>query len=313
MPITIDQFNNLSKQAHSSVEKGAMLAAVRLRKLKATRTGALDNYCITADVLKAAIQEDKRNGLIPFILIATVGTTSTCGVDPVDELAGICNEENMWIHVDSAYAGSFLLCPEYRYLVKRLDLVDSFNTNVHKALQINFDCSPMWFKNAQQAVKYFDVEPLYLKHEHQSRSVDYRHLQIALGRRFRSLKIWFVLRNIGIGRLQQQLRKMNELAEYFAELVTKDELLELFVPQHLGLVCFRIKKSTNEMNERLNEMLNEDRRVHVVPSSVDNTYFLRVAICSQLTTRQHVHFAYTIIHTFVTQILNADSVEATSK
>ncbi|VDM45971.1 unnamed protein product [Toxocara canis] len=237
-----------SDQAHSSVDKGAMLAAVRLRKLKATQGGPLNNYRVTADILRAAIQEDKKNGLIPFIFVATVGTTSTCGVDPVDELAPICNSEGIWVHVDSAYAGSFLLCPEYRYLGKGLEWVDSFNTNVHKSLHINFDCSPMWFKDAREAVKYFDVEPLYLKHEHQANSLDYRHLQIALGRRFRSLKIWFVMRNLGNEQLRQHLRKMNELAEYFAELVSKDELLELFVPRHLGLVCFRIKVISSGKN-----------------------------------------------------------------
>lgn len=293
-----------SDQAHSSVDKGAMLAAVRLRKLKAVRGGPLENYQVTADALRAAIKEDKKNGLIPFIFIATIGTTPTCGIDPIDELAPICNSEGIWIHVDAAYAGSFLICPEYRYLGRGLELVDSFNTNVHKSLQINFDCSPMWFKDAHEAVKYFDVEPLYLKHEHQSNCLDYRHLQIALGRRFRSLKIWFVLRNIGIERLQQYLRKMNELAEYFAELVTKDELLELFVRRHLGLVCFRIKNATNEINERLNAALNEDRKIHVVPSSVHGVYFLRFAICSQRTTHEDVRYAHSVIHEFAADILN---------
>lgn len=199
-----------SDQAHSSAEKGVMLAAVRLRKLKTVRDGPTGNFHVTTQVLEAAIERDRRNGLVPFIFIMTLGTTSTCGVDPVDKLGPICQRENIWIHVDSAYAGSFLICPEYRDLSRGFEYVDSFSMNTHKTLQINFDCSPMWFRNGQQILKYFEVNPLYLKHN-QISAFDYRHLQIALGRRFRSLKIWFVLRNMGVIGLQKFLRKVSFL------------------------------------------------------------------------------------------------------
>ncbi|MCP9261082.1 hypothetical protein DINM_004119 [Dirofilaria immitis] len=165
--------DQVTLQAHSSVEKGTMLAALSLRKLKTTRGGPLDNFSVTAKVLEEAILIDRKNGLVPVIFIMTLGTTSTCGVDPVDELGPICQRENIWIHVDSAYAGAFLLCPEYRYLSSGFEFVDSFNVNAHKALPINFDCSPMWFRNGRQIMKYFEVNALYLKHD-QTCATDYR-------------------------------------------------------------------------------------------------------------------------------------------
>ncbi|MCP9261089.1 Dopa decarboxylase [Dirofilaria immitis] len=131
-----------------------------------------------------------------------------------------------------------------------------------------------------------------------------RHLQIALGRRFRSLKIWFVLRNIGISGLQEHLRKMVELAKNFEALIQKDSLFELFVPRTWGMVCFRIKDSTNAMNEELNRRINEDRRIHIVASAVHGIYFLRLAVCSTLTTREDINEAYAIIHNFAEDVLN---------
>ncbi|KAI1729744.1 pyridoxal-dependent decarboxylase conserved domain-containing protein [Ditylenchus destructor] len=181
-------------------------------------------------------------------------------------------------------SGSFLLCEEFRYLAENLDLIDSFNFNPHKAMMINFDCSPMWFKDAAEAINYFNVDPVYLKHEHQAVASDYRHLQVALGRRFRSLKIWFVLRSMG----------QVKLAVYFAELIQQDERFELFVPQHLGLVCFRIK-GDNALNERLCTAINEDGRIHIVAAQSHEVYFLRFAVCSQKTTMKNVENAYQTI------------------
>ena len=163
-----------SEQAHSSVHKGMMLAGVKMRKLKTVVGGKLNNHYVESSVLEAAIQEDRARGLIPFIYVATVGTTNTCGSDDLKTIGPICNREKIWLHVDSAYAGSFALCPELRYLLDGIELVDSFNFNVHKALQINFDCSPMWFKDAKEATIYFNVDAEYLKHEYQAVTADYR-------------------------------------------------------------------------------------------------------------------------------------------
>ncbi|VDD94935.1 unnamed protein product [Enterobius vermicularis] len=291
-----------SDQAHSSVEKAAMLNGVKLRKLRSQRGGQYDNFHVAAETLDAAIKEDRRNNLIPFIFILTVGTTSTCGIDSIDELAPICCREGIWVHVDSAYAGSFMICPEYRDLCKGLEFVDSFNTNVHKSLMINFDCSPMWFKNAAEAVKYFKVDPPYLKHEHQKAAMDYRHLQIALGRRFRSLKVWFVLRNIGVQQLQNYQQKKTAVTLFINKLIATDPLFELFVPRQLALVCFRLKSSNNEINEHLYQQINSDRQIHLTSSNVNGIYFLRFAVCSPKTTEENVKYAYSIIRAIALKI-----------
>ncbi|TKR78313.1 hypothetical protein L596_019137 [Steinernema carpocapsae] len=152
----------------------------------------------------------------------------------------------------------------------------------------------MWFKDATEAVSYFDVDPVYLKHEHQKKAADLRHLQIALGRRFRSLKIWFVMRALGIEHIQKHLRIMEQRAKEFSEIISKDDKFEITVPQHLGLVCFRLKAS-NEVNEKLTAAINEDRRIHLVPSTAHGAFFLRLAVCNSETTSEDIHFAYNVI------------------
>lgn len=283
-----------SDQAHSSVEKGAMLSAVRLRKLKATR-GFLGNYGVTKETLQTAIKEDRARGYIPFMFLATVGTTCSCGVDQIDELGPVCVEEGLYLHVDAAYAGTFALCDEFKYLTRGMELVDSYNFNLHKAGMVNFDCSPMWFKNGTNISRYFNVDALYLAHEYQSTASDYRHLQVALGRRFRSLKIWFVLRNMGADKIRDYLRRTELLAAEFSKLILENGKFEHFVPQHLGLTCFRLKNSTNADNEKLCNAINDDRRIHLVPSTVHGTYFLRMVVCSQLTTLDDVIYARDVI------------------
>ncbi|KAK6043416.1 pyridoxal-dependent decarboxylase domain protein [Cooperia oncophora] len=149
-----------SDQAHSSVDKGIMLCGVKMRKLRSTIDPQLENYTVTKETLETAIKEDRARGLIPFIMIATIGTTSSCGMDRLDDLGPVCNREHIYLHVDAAYAGSFLICPEFRYLSKGMEYVDSYNFNAHKAMLMNFDCSPMWFKDGVTATKYFNVDPL---------------------------------------------------------------------------------------------------------------------------------------------------------
>ncbi|KAI6177380.1 hypothetical protein M3Y97_00900700 [Aphelenchoides bicaudatus] len=283
-----------SDQAHCSVAKAIMLAGVKMRKIPTTTENESKNYCIDAKALKEAIKEDRSNGLVPFILVATMGTTSTCAVDDLTQVGPICQEEKIWLHVDAAYAGGFLLCPEFRTMSKGIEYTDSFNFNTHKGMMVNFDCSPIWFKNATESVRYFNVDAEYLKHEHQTTAMDYRHLQIALGRRFRSIKIWFVMRALGLDRIRAYQRKQVKLANMFADFIRMDEHFELVVPPNLGLVCFRLKGDNNLTNELLNR-INTDNRIHLVPGKVNDTFYLRLAICSQKTDESHIRFAYDVI------------------
>ncbi|XP_063223034.1 aromatic-L-amino-acid decarboxylase-like isoform X2 [Bacillus rossius redtenbacheri] len=265
-----------SEQAHSSVERAGLLGGVQFRLLPAD-----DRFRLRGDSLEKAIREDKKAGLIPFYVVATLGTTSTCSFDALDELGPVCQQERVWLHVDAAYAGSAFICPEFRHLMAGVELADSFNFNPHKWMLVNFDCSAMWLKDPNDVVNAFNVDPLYLKHDQQGAAPDYRHWQIPLGRRFRSLKLWFVLRLYGVQGLQSHIRKQVDLAKQFEDLVRSDDRFEIVGEVIMGLVCFRLKGS-NERSERLLKSINGHGVIHLVPSKVRDVYFLRLAVCSLL-------------------------------
>ena len=199
-------------------------------------------------------------------MVATLGTTNSCAFDALDELGDVCQEEGMWLHVDAAYAGSAFICPEYRHLMKGIEKVDSFNFNPHKWLLVNFDCSAMWLKDPSYMINAFKIDPVYLMHHQQVAAPEYRvgsstattsnlmsdvgsvsfqHWHIPMGRRFRALKLWFVLRIYGVKKLQEHIRKHVTLAKQFEGLVKSDSRFELVCPATLGLVCFRLKVLIN--------------------------------------------------------------------
>lgn len=179
-----------------------------MRKLEAD-----EKHQLRGETLEAAIQEDLAAGLIPFYAVAALGTTNSCAFDKLIEVGPVCNRYNVWIHVDAAYAGAAFICPEFRYLMEGVEFVDSFNFSPHKWLLVNFDCSAMWLKNPFWVVNAFNVDPLYLKHDQQETAPDYRHWQIPMGRRFRALKLWFVLRLYGVKNLQ--VRNLNKISSVF--------------------------------------------------------------------------------------------------
>ncbi|XP_054713370.1 aromatic-L-amino-acid decarboxylase-like [Uloborus diversus] len=275
-----------SDQSHSSVERAALLGAVRMRLLPTD-----ENLSLRGDTLAKAIKEDKDKGDIPFIVVATLGTTSTCAFDNLKEIGTVCSKEDIWLHIDAAYAGSSFICPEFRPLLDGVELADSFNFNPHKWLLVGFDCSTMWVKNRLDITEAFSVNPTYLKHEKEGQIPDYRHWQIPLGRRFRSLKMWFVFRMYGIRKLQEHIRKHVALAKEFERLVCGDARFEVVEPVLLGLVCFRLK-GPNHLNEELNRRVNERRRIHITPTRVRDRYILRFAICSRVTTSEDITFAW---------------------
>ncbi|KAK5985783.1 hypothetical protein GCK32_008079 [Trichostrongylus colubriformis] len=199
-------------------------------------------------------------------MLATLGTTATCAVDSLDELGPICNREFIYMHVDAAYAGSFLVCPEFRYISKGVEYADSFNFNGQKEFLATF-FSPMWFKDGVTAAKYFNIGREVSEEWEETPIIS--HLRVASGRRSYALRAYFVMRSLGYGYIQNTLRKHVRLAALFARLVTEDDDFELFVPQHLGLVSFRIK-------------------------NVHGVYFLRFAICSPFTNEEDVKFAFNV-------------------
>lgn len=263
-----------------------MLGGVKLRSLKADGMNRL-----RGETVEAAIREDLAAGLIPFYIVATLGTTSSCAFDCLDEIGPVGNRHNVWVHVDAAYAGSAFICPEYRYLMKGIETADSFNFNPHKWMLVNFDCSAMWLKDPRWVVDAFNVDPLYLKHDMQGSAPDYRHWQIPLGRRFRALKLWFVLRLYGIENLQAHIRRHCGFAKKFEALCRADDRFEIVGDVTMGLVCFRLKGS-NELNDTLLKRINGRGKIHMVPSKINEVFFLRMAVCSRFTVSEDMDFTW---------------------
>lgn len=275
-----------SAQAHSSVERAGLLGGIKLRSLKADK-----NNQLRGEELEATIKEDLDAGLIPFFCVATLGTTNSCAFDRLDEIGPVCNRYDVWAHVDAAYAGSAFICPEYRHLMKGVETADSFNFNPHKWMLVNFDCSAMWLKDPTWVVNAFNVDPLYLKHDQQGAAPDYRHWQIPLGRRFRALKLWFVLRLYGIENLQTHIRRQIGYAKEFETFCLNDSRFEVVEEVLMGLVCFRLKGS-NELNEILLRNINGRGKIHMVPSKINDVYFLRMAVCSRYTTSDDMAYSW---------------------
>ncbi|KAL1496931.1 hypothetical protein ABEB36_007981 [Hypothenemus hampei] len=270
-----------SDQSNSSVEKSGLLGSMKMRLLPTNKEGQL-----TGATLQEAIKRDKEAGLIPCYVVANLGTTPTCAFDNLEELGPVCNREDVWLHVDAAYAGTAFVCPEYRYLMKGVEMSDSFNVNLHKWMLVNFDCSAMWIKNAKYLVEAFNVERIYLKDQHKGLAPEYRHWQISLGRRFRALKVWFVLRIYGVEGVRKHVRHQIALAQYFAELVAKDQRFEC-CSCSMGLVTFRLK-GENSLTETLLNRLTEEKKFFLIAGHFNNTYVIRYAICSRLTEKEDV-------------------------
>ncbi|XP_050689746.1 aromatic-L-amino-acid decarboxylase-like [Eriocheir sinensis] len=276
-----------SDQAHSSVERACMLGGVEVRKVDSD-----EDFAMRGPALRKRVLEDLKNKMVPFLVVSTMGATPACSFDNLREIGEVAKEFDLWNHVDAAYAGSALICEEFRGLSDGIELANSFNFNPHKWFLINFDCSAMWFKDAREVVDAFNVDPLYLKHEHQGAVPDYRHWQIPLGRRFRSLKLWFVMRLYGKEGLQAHIRKQVSLAHRFEDRVKSDQRFEIILPVTLGLVCFRLKGQSNEVNEELYKKINNGGVIHLVPSKIRDVYFLRLAVCSRQTEEKDIDLAW---------------------
>lgn len=279
------------------MERAGLLGGVKLRSLPADK-----NNSLRGATLEAAIKEDLAAGLIPFYAVATLGTTNSCAFDKLDEIGPVGNANDVWVHVDAAYAGSAFICPEYRYLMKGIETADSFNFNPHKWMLVNFDCSAMWLKDPTWVVNAFNVDPLYLKHDMQGSAPDYRHWQIPLGRRFRALKLWFVLRLYGVENLQEHIRRHCGFAKQFEGLCKKDERFEIVGEVAMGLVCFRLK-GANEPSEQLLKRINGRGKIHLVPSKINDVYFLRMAVCSRFTVAEDIDLSWKEVAEAATEML----------
>jgi aromatic-L-amino-acid decarboxylase len=281
-----------SEQAHSSIDKDARIAAIpHLRTIPVD-----DAFAMRPDALAAAIAADVTAGRRPFFVAATVGTTSSCAVDPVRTIADIASAHRMWVHVDAAYAGSAAVCPEHRHLLDGVERADSFVFNPHKWLLTTFDCSAFFVADRGPLVAALSIVPEYLRNQasESGEVVDYRDWQVPLGRRFRALKLWFVLRSYGAEGLRRHIRHHVALAGDLAEAIDADAGWELAAPPRLGLVCFRAVGGDDDeaLNQRVLDDCNASGRLFLTHTRLDGRLTLRMAIGSPHTRASHVDAAW---------------------
>ena len=276
-----------SMEAHSSIEKAVKIAGIGSKNIRLIEVD--DDFAMNPLKLRKSIEKDIIDGKIPAFVCATLGTTSSTAIDPLNDIGKICNEFGIWLHVDAAMAGSASICPEYRFINEGIEYADSYCFNPHKFLLTNFDCSCLYVSDRKALIKSLTINPEYLKTEvSKSETVfDFRDWQIPLGRRFRSLKLWSVIRYYGINGIQQHIRGHIESAKMLSELIMKDERFEIMAPTILNLVCFRYKNS-DEFNKALLEKLNTSGKLYLVQTKLNKKYTLRFSIGQTNTTREHI-------------------------
>ena len=283
-----------SSQAHSSIEKAVKIAGIGKHNL---RSIAVDNeFAMRPSELRRAIEQDITDGLTPAFVCATVGTTSSTALDSLTQIGSICSEFGIWLHVDAAMAGSAAICPEYRFIHKGMEFANSYCFNPHKFLLTNFDCSCFYVSDRDALIDSLSITPEYLKNKaSESNSVfDYRDWQIPLGRRFRSLKLWSVIRHYGIKGMQAHIRQHIESAKALTEEINKDDRFELMAPTVINLVCFRYKGS-DKFNEALVQRLNNSGKLYLIHTKLNNKYTIRFSIGQTKTTWDHVIKAWGLI------------------
>jgi aromatic-L-amino-acid decarboxylase len=284
-----------STQAHSSVEKGMRVAGFTVDQLRLIDVD--DEFALRPDALLAAMTADADDGLVPFLVVATVGTTSSLAIDPVAAIADAAATHKAWVHVDAAMAGSAAVVPELRPLVNGgLDRVDSWCFDPHKWLFTNFDCDVFYVADRAPLIRSLSVLPEYLRNAASEAGavIDYRDWHVPLGRRFRALKLWFVLRHYGAEGLRDHIAEHVALARWFADKVDHDARFERMAPADLSLVCFT-HRDGDERTEQLLRAINATGRAFVTHTRLDDRYTIRVSIGQTTTERRHVEALWDLI------------------
>jgi aromatic-L-amino-acid decarboxylase len=280
-----------STQTHSSLEKAAMISGIGVENIRQIEVD--ENFAMRPEALARQIEADQRAGLLPCFVCATVGTTSTNAMDPVAQIASICRQHNLWLHVDAAMSGTAMLCPEFRPLIDGVELADSFNFNPHKWMFTTFDCSCFWVADRKALIQTLSILPEYLRNQASESGavIDYRDWHIQLGRRFRSLKLWFVIRHYGVEGLQFHIREHVKLAQQFASWAKADARFELAAPAPLNLVCFR-HKGGDAANQSIMDNLNRSGDLFLTHTKLNGKMTLRLCVGQTNTQQRHVENAW---------------------
>jgi aromatic-L-amino-acid decarboxylase len=288
-----------SAEAHSSVDKAVKLAGYGLARLRRIDTDR--DFALRPELLERALVDDTAAGIRPACVIASVGTTSSTAIDPVPAIAEICARHGVWLHVDAAYAGPAAIVPELRWLFAGVARADSVVLNPHKWLLTNFDCTAYYVRDPAALLGAFQASPEYLRTAYDPEVVNFRDWGIQLGRRFRALKLWFVLRSYGVEGLQALIRRHVALARELEGWIRQDPGFEVMAPVPLGLVCFRYRPEglsdaeVDDLNRRLLERVNASRRVFLTHTRLGGRYAIRLVVGQRTTERRHVEEAWGLL------------------
>ncbi len=288
-----------STEAHSSIEKAVKIAGLGSENLRLISTDG--SFAMQHELLHKAIEQDIAAGFVPICVVAALGSTSSMAMDPVDKIASICQKYKLWLHVDAAFAGTAAIVPELRAFMNGTEHADSLVFNPHKWMLTNFDCSAYYVSDPAMLVQAFEMKPEYLKTADDKQVKNYRDWGIQLGRRFRALKLWFVIRNYGVEGIRAMVREHVRLAALFAEWLNQDNCFEIMAPVQLSLVCFRLNpggldhESLNQLNRRFLENINSNQSIFLTHTTLNGSYTVRMAIGSRTTTEKHLRGAWEII------------------
>ena len=283
-----------SAHAHSSIEKGCMIAGIGTDNLRLIEVD--ESFRMRADALDAQIEKDRQAGLMPFFVCTCVGTTSSLALDPVAEIARVSLKHGLWLHVDAAMAGTAAICPEFRFINEGVDAADSYTFNPHKWMFTNFDCNAFFVADRAALIKALSILPEYLKNEATNAGAvfDYRDWHIPLGRRFRALKLWFVIRHYGVEGLRHHIRRHIELAQQFKQWVQDSEDFELVVDNPLNLICFR-HRDGDEKTAAIMNAVNRGGEAYLTHTKLHDRYTIRMSIGQTGTELRHVEKAWQLL------------------
>ena len=288
-----------SEHAHSSIEKGAVTLGIGLEGVR--KIPVNEKFEMIPEKLYAAISEDIKNGWKPFCVVATVGTTSTTSIDPVDEIADVCEKHNLWLHIDAAYAGVTAMIPEMKWISKGWERADSIVINPHKWMFTPMDLSVYYTRKPEILKQAFSLVPEYLKTKQDDEVENLMDYGIQLGRRFRSLKLWFVIRYFGVEGLASRIRHHIELAKEFAEWIDDEKDFERMAPVPFSTVCFsynpgnKSEEQLNKLNEKLLEKLNASGKIFLSHTKLNGKFVIRLTIGSIRHERRHILEAWELI------------------
>jgi aromatic-L-amino-acid decarboxylase len=290
-----------SSEAHSSVEKAVKIAGFGSGQLR--KIAVDDSFAMIPAKLEEAIAKDREQGLVPLAVVVALGTTGSTAVDPLKEIGPICRKHKLWLHIDAAYAGTALLLPEKRDMIDGIDMADSFVFNPHKWMFTNFDCSAYFVKDKGALIRTFEILPEYLKTREGSQVNNYRDWGVALGRRFRALKLWFVIRSFGASGLRAKVADHIRWAQDLAKEIDAEPDFQLLAPVPFGTICFHFKpketaedlEAVNTLNATLLETLNDTGKLYLTHTKLNGVYTLRLVIGQTNQTKEHIDTAWKLI------------------